>query len=188
MSNLSRVFGSGREPATLLPYRPDSLEGLAARWVRWVAGVGPLRNPVADTTGADAGVDQPGDVWFLAGTFGGEAERRCTVPAGRPLFFPVFNMWHLQAAGPPPHLPRAFGTLAVDGGPVEVDMIATPMPFKVAGARMNPVTGSRKPVAMTVWGFWKRLDPLPAGQHTLRFAGGDGYGFTVTITYQLIVA
>lgn len=144
-----------------------------------------MHNPVSDTTGADAGVNQPGDVWFLAGTFGGEVERRCIVPAGVPLFVPAFNMWHHHAEGPPPHLPRAYGALVVDGVSIELDVIATPIPFEVAGVRFNPVTRTRKPVPMTVWGLWKRLDPLPAGPHVLRLAGGDGYGFAVTATYHV---
>jgi hypothetical protein len=183
----SRLFGGAAREAAPLPYPPASREGLAARWVRWVAGFGLRRNPVRDRTGAAAGANQPDDVWFLAGTFGGEVERRCVVPSGRPLFLPSFNMWHRNAEGPPPHLPRAFGTLVVDEAPFELDVIATPVPFEVAGARMNPVTLTRKPVPTTVWGLWRRLEPLAAGRHTLRFTGGDGYGFTVSAVYHLEV-
>jgi hypothetical protein len=178
---------SRRRSALPLPYAADSPEGLAARWVRWVAGVGPLRNPVSDESGIYSDIHQPDDVWFLAGTFGDEAQRSSTIPAGRPLFFPAFNMWHVDAEGPPPHLSRAWGTATVDGSAVELNTIATPIPFPVAGARLNPVTRSNKPVAMTVWGLWKRLDPLPAGTHTVQFSGGDGYGFSVTVSYHLTV-
>jgi hypothetical protein len=187
VSIFTRVLG-GQRRAAPLPYAPGSPEGLAARWVRWVAGVGPVRNPVGDTTGAAAGVNQPHDVWFLAGTFGGSVERRCAVPAGTALFLPAFNMWHHNADDPPPHLPRAFGELSVDGSTTALDTIATPVPFEVVGVLLNPVTRTRRPMAMTVWGLWKRLDPLPAGQHVLRFAGGDGYGFTVRAVYHLNVA
>src|SRR5690349_20598448 len=117
MSIFSDLFGGAGRQVKPLPYHPTSPEGLAARWVRWVAGVGPMNNPVADRTGAHAAIDQPDDVWFLAGTFGGGVERRCTVPAGRPLFFPAFNMWHRYADQPPPHLPRAHGDLVVDAVP-----------------------------------------------------------------------
>jgi hypothetical protein len=82
MSIFSDLFGGAGRQVQPLPYHPTSPEGLAARWVRWVAGVGPLRNPVADGTGEHAAIDQPDDVWFLAGTFGGEVERRCSIPAG----------------------------------------------------------------------------------------------------------
>ena len=186
MSFFSHLFGGAR-PAQPLPYDPSSPEGLAARWVQWVASFGPMRNPVADRTGADAAVNQPEDVFFLAGTFGDAVERRCTVPAGRPLFFPAFNMWHWPADQPPPHLPHAHGELFVDGVPTELDVLATPVPFEVAGARGNPATGRNKPIPVTVWGLWRRLDPLPPGPHEIRFAGGDGHGFGVAARYEIQV-
>ncbi|WP_052720448.1 hypothetical protein [Actinoplanes rectilineatus] len=186
MSIFSRLLGGSPEVAPL-PYDPQSPEGLAARWVRWVAGIGPVRNPIGDENGLYSDLHQPDDVWFLAGTFGGEARRSCPVPAGRPLFFPAFNMWHWPAEGPPTALRGAFGGLTVDGVQVELDVIATPVPFLVAGARANPVTQTNKPVPVTVWGYWKRLDPLPPGNHVVQFSGGDGHGFMVSATYYLAV-
>jgi hypothetical protein len=156
--------------------------------VRWVAGAEPAHCPVADLTGADAGVNQPGDVWFLAGTFGDAVERRCPVPTGLPLFLPAFNMWHVNADGPPSHLPEAYGKLVVDGAPVDLDVIATPAPFPVAGTPDNHVTGTHRQVPVAVWGLWKRLEAFAPGRHVVGFSGGDGYGFTVSVTYQLDVA
>ena len=34
---------------------------------------------------------QSGPVWFLAGTFGGKAERTCTIPSGKAILFPPIN-------------------------------------------------------------------------------------------------
>lgn len=48
-------------------------------------------NPVIDTTGDYGVVGQHGDVWFLAGTFGGTVTRNVYVPEGTPIFFPVVN-------------------------------------------------------------------------------------------------
>ncbi|AGZ45758.1 hypothetical protein [Actinoplanes friuliensis] len=188
MSMFSRLFGGGGRSVAPLPYPPMSPEGLAARWVRWVAGIGPVRNPVGDDSGLYADINQPDDVWFLAGTFGDNAERSCPVPAGRPLFFPAFNMWHWPAQGPPSSMPHAFGTLLVDGRPYELDVIATPIPFEVAGAALNPVTRTKARIPTTVWGIWRKLDPLPPGPHVVQFSGGDGHGFTVNVTYHLMVA
>jgi hypothetical protein len=189
MSIFSRLFGD-TSPAeeTPLPYDPASPEGLAARWVRWVAGVEYEHSPVADRTGEDAGRNQPDDVWFLAGCFGGVVERRCAVPAYRPLFFPAFNMWHYPASGPPPAMPHAFGEVIVDGQAVPAGVIATPVPFQVTGVRSNPVTQTRRPIRVTVWGLWTRLEPLSPGEHVIGFHGGDGHGFTVTATYVLNVS
>ena len=171
-----------------MPYEPSSPEGLAARWVQWVAASGPLKNPVEDEDGRHAAHNQPDDVWFLAGTSGRQLQRRCTVPAGRDLFLPAFNFWMVPAEGPPPVPDQAFGRLEVDGEEVELDEISTPRPFVVAGARLNGVTRSRRVLPVTVWGLWKRVPALAPGAHTVRAVGGDGYGFTVDVGYSLTVA
>ena len=187
MSFFSRK-SPGAEQTPALPYDPRSPEGLAARWVQWVAAAGPLKNPVADETGEHAAVNQPDDIWFLAGSYGERLERRCVVPAGRDLFLPAFNMWHAGADGPPPVMERASGTVVVDGQLLEPDVIATPVPFTVAGARLNGVTRSKRAIPTTVWGLWKLIPALPPGQHQLRATGGDGYGFSVDVTYRLTVS
>ena len=41
------------------------------RWWGWVSSTPDASNPVKDQTGQFCAVNQPSDVWFLAGTFGG---------------------------------------------------------------------------------------------------------------------
>jgi hypothetical protein len=168
-----------------LPYAPDSPEGLAARWVQWVASASALHNPVADETGEDAAGNQPDDVWFLAGSYGETLERRCTVPTGRGLFVPVFTMWTVPGDGPPEPVSDADGHLNLDGEPIEPDVVSTPVAFVVAGARMNGVTRTKRPTPTTVWGLWKLLPPLAPGEHELRVLGSDGHGFVVDVRYHL---
>jgi hypothetical protein len=185
MPSIGRLF-SGRTTAPL-PYPPTSAEGLAARWVQWAASSPIARNPISDKTGKWAAANQPDDVWFLAGTFGGPAERQCAVPAGRPLFLPAFNMWEWPSRTPTA-VPSAYGNLTVDGVPTELDVIGTPEPFQVKGALLNPVTRMPRGINVTVWGIWRRLDPLAPGEHVVEFDGGDGYGFTVgPVIYRLTV-
>jgi len=63
-------------------------------WWQWAMSIPADMNPVMDTTGEFAAVGQSGPVWFLAGTYGGEAERTVTIPAGKALFFPIYNwLW-----------------------------------------------------------------------------------------------
>jgi hypothetical protein len=169
-----------------LPYDPRSPEGLAARWVRWVAAAPLLKNPVNDETGEHAAANQPGDVWFLAGSLGDRVERQCTVPADRELFLPVFNMWD-RAGGPPPRVEDAYGSLTVDDVPLQPDVIETPTPFVVVGALLNGVTLRRKPKPVTVWGLWKLVPALSPGQHELHVTGGDGHGFALDVRYRLTV-
>jgi hypothetical protein len=67
----------------------------AAEWWKWVYSIpcttALCPNPVIETTGDYGVVGQHGDVWFLAGTFGGTATRHVYVPEGSPIFFPVVN-------------------------------------------------------------------------------------------------
>jgi hypothetical protein len=162
--------------------------GLAARWVCWAAGVESSRNPIGDLTGEYAGLNQPDDVWFLAGTFGGRAERRCAVPYGRRIFVPAFNIWEYPASGPPEYVQDGFGSIEVDGAEVPVQPIETPVPFDVAGVRGNPVTSTTRPIPVVVSGLWGLIDPLAPGGHTLELRGGFGRTFEVCVTYHLTVA
>jgi hypothetical protein len=69
----------------------------AQAWWQWVLGV-PCEssttcthNPNIDPTGAFAGTNNDGPVFFLAGNFGGTSSRTIAVPFGKPVFFPVVN-------------------------------------------------------------------------------------------------
>ncbi|MGY1813628.1 hypothetical protein [Blastococcus sp. SYSU D00820] len=178
--------GAADVPAPL-PYDAASPEGLAARWVQWVAAAGPLKNPVEDEDGRFAAENQPEDVWFLAGSSGRPRARDCVVPAGRPLFLPAVNMWEWPAEGPPPVLEEAYGSVLLDGVPQQLQEIGTPVPFVVTGARLNGVTGRKRPMPTTVWGLWALIAAPAQGAHEVRIQGGDGFGFEVDVTYRLVV-
>jgi len=67
-------------------------QSLPARWWSWAAAAPDTQSPVADTTGTFCDLNQPDDVFFVAGTFGETGVRRaCTIPAGKPVYFPVLN-------------------------------------------------------------------------------------------------
>ncbi|HEX2720937.1 MAG TPA: hypothetical protein VHM71_08290, partial [Candidatus Deferrimicrobium sp.] len=63
-----------------------------ARWWEWAFSIPFAQNPIFDTTGANCAQGQVGNAWFLAGTAGGHANRVCTIPAGKSIFFPLFNI------------------------------------------------------------------------------------------------
>jgi len=181
-------FLTRRTAEVALPFDPCSPEGLAARWVQWVAAAGLDESPIDDKTGEKAAANQPTDVWFLAGAFGGQVQRRCVVPGGRDLFLPVFNLWWRAGKDQQPLADRAYGSVAVDGVPMEPEVISTPVPFTVAGARFNDITLRSKPVLVQTWGLWK-LVPVPApGQHEVHIVAGDGYGFTLDVRYELLIS
>ena len=123
MSFLSCLLG--KPDIGLIPFPRHSIEGLAARWVQWGAATNYDCNPIADETGSCADAEQPEDVWFLAGCFGGTVNRTCTIPANKKIFFPVFNIWMKVSV---PGLFRVVATdlgAAITNSKLKVAMIAT---------------------------------------------------------------
>jgi len=184
MSLLSRLLGT--PDVGSIPYPRQSLEGLAARWVQWGAATNSDRNPITDETGDYASAEQPDDIWFLAGCFGGTVNRTCTIPANKKIFFPVFNIW-MDEGYQSPDLSNVFGYLKIDGKEVELDSVYTQKPFIVKGVWGNPVTESVFGKNLYVGGLWKLIDPLAPGNHEIYFRSGDGDGFNLEITYNITV-
>ncbi len=60
----------------------------AAAWWTWTFHLPRTDHPIA---GGPCAAGQTGDVFFVAGNFGGTETRTCTVPAGKALFFPILN-------------------------------------------------------------------------------------------------
>lgn len=85
-----RNLNPGVLPISSNPYG-KSYGDWGAAWWSWVLSQSAAENPNFDTTGEFCHVGQEGPVWFLAGNFGGESTRSCTVPAGKALFFPIIN-------------------------------------------------------------------------------------------------
>jgi len=157
-------------------------------------------------------------IWFLAGTFGGVTNRTCTVPRGISLFFPLLNIeYDNVGCCEPTTLPFSFSiqqmkqlaALAEDG-PLELHASVDGVPVASYRAQSNifsysfPATGNvlqflglTAPGAnwpsTTVFpavsdGYWVMVDPLPPGQHLIKFGGIANNGFTVDITYHITVS
>ena len=70
-----------------------SWEEWATKWWQWFLSMPIDNNPAYDITGEKANVNQPyPNVWFLAGTTGGTAERTITVPVGKAILVPIINI------------------------------------------------------------------------------------------------
>ncbi|MEZ4399226.1 MAG: hypothetical protein R3B06_04360 [Kofleriaceae bacterium] len=65
-----------------------SMSQWAAAWWTWAIELPRTDHPIA---GGPCTAGQSGDVFFLAGNFGGTEARTCTVPAGKALQFPILN-------------------------------------------------------------------------------------------------
>jgi hypothetical protein len=58
----------------------------SVKWWKWIMEIPQDQNPASDPTGAHCAIHQnDANVWFIAGTFSGSAERTCNIPAGRAL-------------------------------------------------------------------------------------------------------
>jgi hypothetical protein len=84
---------------TILP--PDavvdgkSIKDWTGAWWTWALQAPNDTNPLLDTTGASAHVDNNGPVFFVAGN---DATRSFTVPAGKPILLPLINAFAAEPA------------------------------------------------------------------------------------------
>ncbi|MEU6411291.1 signal protein [Microbispora sp. NPDC046933] len=159
-------------------------ESIQGRWWTWASSETESTNPVADDTGKFCDRNQPEDVWFLAGTFGGTVRRTCALPTGRPVVFPLVNLVGSQAQCEE-FMATAKGGAVLDGRParperMEEDDVA------VTGVAGNPLTGVEGTETFYACGLWVRLQPLRPGRHTLTIHGSSG-GFRVGANYTLTV-
>lgn len=163
------------------------------RWWQWAFSFDRARSPVADQTGEYCASRQAGKVWFLAGTFGSRrTERRCRIPAGSYLFFPLINYVTYRTEGSTERCglleneaeqltdqPQAL-ILAVDG--VQFEGLAA---HRLASRGCFPlVPGGPADAASN--GYYVMLPPLPRGTHTLEF-GGVLPTMIQAVTYELEV-
>jgi hypothetical protein len=147
---------------------------LAGRWWKWALSAPDELSPVRDTTGEHAGWNQPDDVWFLAGTYGGRVERRCAVPAGRHLFFPVLNTHHTWEYSQQ-HLMMRF-----QRADASLNGVRLPLREFCGGFRLDD--GER----CLTWGVWGGLEPLAPGHYVLEIQAQSGE-FVVDTAYHLTV-
>ncbi|RJL33318.1 signal protein [Bailinhaonella thermotolerans] len=162
---------------------PDA-DAVQGRWWTWAASEAEGTNPVADETGEFCARNQPSDVWFLAGTFGGPAKRKCTVPAGRPLVFPLVNRIADKDACDG-FMAGARGSASLDGKPLESEPIVTEK-AQVTSVAGNPVTEAAGTETYYACGIWVRLAPPSPGKHTLTFKG-NAEDFEADVEYTLTV-
>lgn len=59
---------------------------LASEWTNWLAAEPFATNAALDPDGRFCHLNQQGNVWFLASTFDGVADRTCEIPAGKAIF------------------------------------------------------------------------------------------------------
>jgi hypothetical protein len=184
----------------------------SGRWSQWLLSIPEATNPAVDATGANCAEGQSGQVWFLAGTFGGPAvTRSCTIPGGKDLLFPiitgVFGEGVGDCTGPLDCDPTALRAAAAKNADNPVSLEATIDYVRVKNLGQYRVTspvfnaffppssingtsaGTHGPLVSD--GYWLLLSPLSPGAHTIHFKGVFNVlsnGGTVEVTYLLTVA
>ena len=185
---------------------------LADQWYRWILEAPASTNPLSDTSGAWAHVDNTGPVFLVAGSSGGGfISRSFSIAAGQPLFLPVVNNADIELpvsmdpstciASPSPYacamafldtFPLAGGLVAKLNG---VDLVADFAPYyQVSGALESFCPASSDNLfsvpagecgAFEQKGTYLALDGLAPGTYTLEFGsteGGFGAIDTITVT------
>jgi len=194
----------------------ESFEQLSAEWWQWALSIPTPENPLLDTTGEKCMVGQRGPVWFLAGVFGGgTATRKCSVPEGKALYFPVINSINFNTPGVcgqqgdlTVSVLRAFSaefiagaanlSVTLDGKAIKDLRRVQSTVFEVALPEDNifgaPCPPSKELVPAGIYspavddGFYVRLDPLNTGKHILHVhAENPSQNFKQDVTYNLKV-
>jgi hypothetical protein len=182
-----------------------SYNELASDWNNWLAAEPNETNPALDNDGIDCGRNQRGPVWFLAGTFGGAfgedviADRRCTIPAGKAIFFALaafvsfapdfakdptcvvlpglINRIRCDVNDDVPLAPNIRLKASIDGKPVR-DLFAYRVQsppggfvFRIApGSPLTRFVPAGVRKPAVADGYYLYLKPLSRGDHTLRFS------------------
>ena len=175
------------------------------KWWQWLTSIPTDTNPAADQNGKYAGVNQNDPyVWFIAGTFGGKTvNRKCRLPVGRSVLFPVIN-YEMNPLEKPElktdselisHVKKDEDDIinleaVIDGQGIPICRVRSdPLVFPLTILPNNPfnapVAGATRATSDGYWVFIKHLDP---GEHHLYFAGSCSAGSRcVKAAYNLTV-
>jgi len=187
---LASPHAAGQVVDPALPVAGISQLALAEQWAKWALETPAASNPLFDSTGAFAGVNNGGPVYFLAGNTGGLAERSFNVEAGKPLFFPIINSFDLEVPSDGCDLKCASAFLSDIAGASHVhatldgkDLLTFPSYRQTSTAffDINLPASVRDELGFPeryvghldaiVDGYWVALEGLSPGNHTLVFGG-----------------
>jgi hypothetical protein len=170
-----------------------SLGQWTVKWWQWFLSIPSHIHPGTDESGKNAYINQSDrNVWFLAGTLGGlSVERRCLIPKGRSILFPVIN-YEMNALENPSlntesklvkHVTQDQDDIinldaVVDDQKIPIYRVRSqPSFFTINVPKDNPyqIPGGGTTRA-TADGFWVFLKPLPPGEHEIYFSGSCSLG------------
>ena len=184
----------GNQPSAF----PDTGQ-LGQQWWQLVMSIpGPL-NPFLDTTGANCGIGQRGNTWFLySSSFGPRVDLKCTIPAGKTIFLAVVAAICVPYPGEtiPQNVEfcREGGDLTdltilrIDGK-ARNDLIERRAVYNAFALPVSEdnVFGFAPGIFVAVHdGFFAKVPPLSPGHHTIRVRGAiSAFGFSTDTLYRL---
>jgi PEP-CTERM motif len=189
------VPGSTVEGKTIAAWTGD--------WWNWLVKEGFATNPANDPTGAFANLNQTEPIFFVAGGFGDSTPvvRNFTVPTNKYLLVPIINyVFWVPEDGADEAAVRALSKSNVDSVTnlrFEFDgsLLANPQSHREAspaggfqlnyGPLLREIGLSNMPRLSVSDGYWVMLEPLTAGNHTMRISAQQPGQFTSNLTLNL---
>jgi hypothetical protein len=192
----------------------DTIAEWTEEWWTWVLQNPLDGNPQFDTTGASAGLNNEGPVFFVAATFGGDpVTRSFEVPDDTPILVPILNFVYVtfDTDENPKQLVRdelAANLDSVTSLFAEIDgvEVKNPEDFLVTSDFFTPgepeedsllefLATTAEPPAPPgddffpsgSTGFWLMIDDLAEGEHVLHFGGTTNEGLSVDVTANILV-
>jgi len=161
------------------------LHEYANMWWQWTRTMNKKESPVIDRIGDKCGVNQNGSVWFLAGGYGSsKISRRCTIPEGKYIFFPIINMayWPRQGSsitceGVKNRAALNNDNLLLVNAELDGKKIPDVRKYRIQSEKCFDLLGlipkkfnAPKVFPSATDGYWLMLKPLTKGQHKLKFS------------------
>jgi hypothetical protein len=173
------------------------------KWWQWAMSIPQDKNPLIDKTGKYCAEGQNGPVWFLAGTSDKthQAQRRCTIPNGKAILFPIIvSQFSFSEV---PHITTDKELISHTAEDINrwsvlettVDEIRLGHldeyriqsgPFELFVPDNNIWDIKPGPTKAASDGFWVFLGPLSDGNHTIRFHGIEP-NYETAVTYNLTI-
>jgi hypothetical protein len=198
-NNTAGISSSTTIPPALLSFDFKQLSG---KWAKWTLEIPKSINPITDNTGSHCAQNQiqNGRFWFLVGDFGGSVNRRCTIPPGKVIFFPIVEatVTRDQNLSTIPKMQAAAKQFIDQTTRLEVSLDSSiksgldihrvqSAPFRYVSPPDNILGEPPGPNIGLTEGFWVLLHPFSRGQHTIHFAGQIGSSFSLDVTYLLTI-
>lgn len=182
----------------------------SAKWWQWGISIPLDKSPFDDPTGERCGTSQnDSNMWFLAGTYGGDAVRTCEIPAGRAVIFSPITVRcdfivdkvskteaDLRKCAKDDQDTVNVLNVSIDGKPVDnLKLFRMQSPLFDVTFPANNVAGVPPGTTQAVSdGWFIILKPMPIGQHQIRSYGasidptGSGkINFATSFTFKINV-